>query len=182
MIEPYLAQRRVAGYMEYRSVKALRPVRKYLAPLGVLPIRREVPPDPVDEMLGPQPRLDARRARCDAWDAMRLSGRRAALRGDSGARQCARGPRVGPALQGPARRAHRLDSRLRMSGRSISVVAAARELTKLLFFGLRDGDIRRLSTPRTRATAPRGPGDGSYSVFAVQRRCPQQDSNLRHTV
>ena len=32
-------------------------------------------------------------------------------------------------------------------GRNIGVVAAARELTELVFFGLRDGDIRRLSTP-----------------------------------
>jgi site-specific recombinase XerD len=52
VIERYLAQRRAAGYVEYRSVKALRPLREYLAPLGVLPIRQEVPPDPVEEMLG----------------------------------------------------------------------------------------------------------------------------------
>jgi transposase len=32
-------------------------------------------------------------------------------------------------------------------GRNIGVVAAARELTELVFFGLRDGDVRRLSTP-----------------------------------
>ena len=32
-------------------------------------------------------------------------------------------------------------------GRNIGVVAAARELTELVFYGLRDGDIRRLSTP-----------------------------------
>ena len=31
-------------------------------------------------------------------------------------------------------------------GRNIGVVAAARELTELVFFGLRDGDIRRLAT------------------------------------
>jgi transposase len=31
-------------------------------------------------------------------------------------------------------------------GRNIGVVAAARELTELVYFGLRDGDIRRLST------------------------------------
>src|SRR6187549_1353337 len=52
VIERYLAQRRAAGYVEYRSVKALRPLREYLAPLGVLPIRQEVPPDPVEQMLG----------------------------------------------------------------------------------------------------------------------------------
>jgi transposase len=32
-------------------------------------------------------------------------------------------------------------------GRNIGVVVAARELTGLVYFGLRDGDIRRLSTP-----------------------------------
>ena len=52
VIERYLAQRRAAGYVEYRSVKALRPLLEYLAPLGVLPIRQEVPPDPVEELLG----------------------------------------------------------------------------------------------------------------------------------
>src|SRR3954451_13909140 len=51
-IERYLAQRRAAGYVEYRSVKALRPLLGYLAPLGVLPIPQEVPPDPVEELLG----------------------------------------------------------------------------------------------------------------------------------
>ena len=52
VIERYLAQRRAAGYVEYRSMKALRPLLTYLAPLGVLPIPQEVPPDPVDELLG----------------------------------------------------------------------------------------------------------------------------------
>jgi integrase/recombinase XerD len=51
-IERYLAQRRAAGYVEYRSVKALRPLLEYLTPLGVLPVRQEVPPDPVEELLG----------------------------------------------------------------------------------------------------------------------------------
>ena len=32
-------------------------------------------------------------------------------------------------------------------GRNIGVVAAARELTQLVFYGLRDGQIRRLDTP-----------------------------------
>ena len=36
-------------------------------------------------------------------------------------------------------------------GRNIGVVAAARELTELVFYGLRDGHIRRLPTPRTPA-------------------------------
>src|SRR4051794_25802430 len=51
-IERYLAQRRAAGYVEYRSLKALQPLLEYLAPLGVLPIPQEVPPDPVEELLG----------------------------------------------------------------------------------------------------------------------------------
>ena len=52
VVERYLDQRRVAGYVEYRSVKALRPLLDYLAPLGVLPVREEVPPSPVEELLG----------------------------------------------------------------------------------------------------------------------------------
>jgi hypothetical protein len=32
-------------------------------------------------------------------------------------------------------------------GRNIGVVAAARELTELVFYGLRDGRLRCLSTP-----------------------------------
>ncbi|WP_445183483.1 tyrosine-type recombinase/integrase [Pseudonocardia sp. Cha107L01] len=52
VIERYLAQRRAAGYVEYRSVKALQPLLGYLAPKGVLPIPREVPPGPVEELLG----------------------------------------------------------------------------------------------------------------------------------
>jgi site-specific recombinase XerC len=52
VIERYLAQRRAAGYAQYRSVKALRPLLEYLAPLGVLPIPLGVPPDPVEELLG----------------------------------------------------------------------------------------------------------------------------------
>jgi site-specific recombinase XerD len=51
-IERYLSQRRAAGYVEYRSVKALRPLLEYLAPLGVLPIPRAVPSCPVEELLG----------------------------------------------------------------------------------------------------------------------------------
>ena len=52
-------------------------------------------------------------------------------------------------------------------GRNIGVVAAARELTELVFYGLRDGHIRRLSHVNTRAggvnrTPDRG-GRGSCS-------------------
>jgi integrase/recombinase XerD len=52
VIERYLTQRRAAGYREYRSVKALRPLLDYLAPLGILPAAEEVPPGPVEELLG----------------------------------------------------------------------------------------------------------------------------------
>jgi site-specific recombinase XerD len=52
MVERYLDQRRAAGYVGYRSVKALRPLLNYLAPLGVLPVQEEVPPGPVEELLG----------------------------------------------------------------------------------------------------------------------------------
>jgi site-specific recombinase XerD len=52
LIERYLAERRSAGYVEYRSVRALRPLREFLAPLGVLPVPQVVPPGPVEELLG----------------------------------------------------------------------------------------------------------------------------------
>lgn len=42
VLDGYLADRRAAGYVEYRSAKALRPLLEYLAPLGVLP-----PPAPI---------------------------------------------------------------------------------------------------------------------------------------
>ena len=52
VIERYLTQRRAAGYVEYRSVRALQPLLSYLAPLGVLPVPQDVPPGPVEELLG----------------------------------------------------------------------------------------------------------------------------------
>jgi integrase len=52
VIERYLAQRRAAGYAEYRSVKAVRPLLDYLTPLDVLPVAEEVPPGLVEELLG----------------------------------------------------------------------------------------------------------------------------------
>jgi integrase/recombinase XerD len=52
IIERYLGMRRAAGYVEYRSMKALRPLLDYLAPLGVLPVEDEVRPSPVEELLG----------------------------------------------------------------------------------------------------------------------------------
>ena len=85
VIERYLAARRAAGYVQYGSVKALAPLLEYLAPLGVLPVPQEVPPDPVEELFGSLPRLAARRARRDVRDGPRLRGLRAAVRGDSGA-------------------------------------------------------------------------------------------------
>jgi integrase/recombinase XerD len=52
LIERYLAERRSAGYVEYRSVRALGPLLEFLAPLGVLPVPQVVPPGPVEELLG----------------------------------------------------------------------------------------------------------------------------------
>jgi integrase/recombinase XerD len=52
VIERYLWQRRSAGYVEYRSLKALRPLLEFLGPLGVLPVPQEVPPSLVEELLG----------------------------------------------------------------------------------------------------------------------------------
>lgn len=52
VIERYLVQRRAAGYAEYRSVKALRPLLDFLAPLRVLPAAPDVRPGPVEEQLG----------------------------------------------------------------------------------------------------------------------------------
>jgi integrase len=52
VLEDYLAQRRAAGYAEYRSMKAVRPLLEFLAPLAVLPIPPVVPPSPGEELLG----------------------------------------------------------------------------------------------------------------------------------
>ncbi len=51
VIERYLVERRAAGYVEYRSVRALRPLLDFLAPLGVLPVPPEVRLDAVEELL-----------------------------------------------------------------------------------------------------------------------------------
>lgn len=51
VVERYLSQRRAAGYAKYRSVKALRPLLEFLAPLGVLPVAQEVQAGPVEELL-----------------------------------------------------------------------------------------------------------------------------------
>jgi integrase/recombinase XerD len=47
----YLAERRAAGYVEYRSMKALQPLLGFLAPAGVLPTEPEQPASPVEELL-----------------------------------------------------------------------------------------------------------------------------------
>jgi len=52
VIRRYLAQRRAAGYAEYRSAKAVQPLLDYLAPLGVLPVAEQVPIGPAEELLG----------------------------------------------------------------------------------------------------------------------------------
>jgi len=52
VIERYLAERRAAGYVQYRSAKALEPLLGYLARLDVLPVAQEVPLGPVEELLG----------------------------------------------------------------------------------------------------------------------------------
>ncbi|MGH3448210.1 MAG: tyrosine-type recombinase/integrase [Nocardioidaceae bacterium] len=51
-IGEYLAQRRAAGYRQYLSVKALRPLLDYLGPCEVLPAAEPEPPDVVEELLG----------------------------------------------------------------------------------------------------------------------------------
>lgn len=51
VIERYLEQRRAAGYVEYRSVRALRPVLDHLESLGVLPPPQPAPLGPVDALL-----------------------------------------------------------------------------------------------------------------------------------
>jgi site-specific recombinase XerD len=52
MIERYLAERRAAGYREYRSPRAFAPLLAYLGPLGVLPAPAVVRRGPVEELLG----------------------------------------------------------------------------------------------------------------------------------
>lgn len=52
VIERYLGERRAAGYVEYRSGKALRPLLEYLAPLAVLPVPDDAAPTPVGMLLG----------------------------------------------------------------------------------------------------------------------------------
>jgi len=50
-IERYLRERRAAGYVEYRSAKAMQPLLAFMAPLGVLPTEPPVQLGPVEELL-----------------------------------------------------------------------------------------------------------------------------------
>lgn len=50
-IERYLTQRRAAGYVLYLSVKAMRPLLEFLAPLGVLPAEPPTRLDAVEELV-----------------------------------------------------------------------------------------------------------------------------------
>jgi integrase/recombinase XerD len=51
VLERYLVERRAAGYVEYRSWKALRPLLDHLAALGVLVVLEEVAPGTVEVVL-----------------------------------------------------------------------------------------------------------------------------------
>ena len=51
VLDRYLVDRRVAGYVEYRSWKALWPLLDYLAPLGLLPTPEPVEQGPADARL-----------------------------------------------------------------------------------------------------------------------------------
>lgn len=51
-LERYLAERRAAGYVEYRSMKAFGPVLEFLASRGALRPAEPVALDAVDELLG----------------------------------------------------------------------------------------------------------------------------------
>lgn len=51
-IERYLHDRRTAGYAQYRSMRAVEPLRRFLAARGVLPTEPPAPADPVEDLLG----------------------------------------------------------------------------------------------------------------------------------
>src|ERR1035438_3945299 len=51
VVDEYLAARHSAGYVKYRSVKAMRPLLDYLEPLDVLPELAPVALGPVDVLL-----------------------------------------------------------------------------------------------------------------------------------
>src|SRR3954449_11437430 len=50
-IQRYLSERRAAGYVWYLSVKAMRPLLEFLAPLGVLPTEPPTRVDAVEELV-----------------------------------------------------------------------------------------------------------------------------------
>jgi integrase/recombinase XerD len=50
-IQRYLSERRAAGYVLYLSVKAMRPLLEFLAPLGVLPTEPPTRVDAVEELV-----------------------------------------------------------------------------------------------------------------------------------
>jgi integrase/recombinase XerD len=52
VVERFLVQRRATGYVQYLSVKALRPLLDHLGPLSVLPAAEPVRATPVEELLG----------------------------------------------------------------------------------------------------------------------------------
>ena len=51
VVEWYLGERRAAGYVNYRSVKAMRPLLAYLGELGVVATEEAVPVGPVSALL-----------------------------------------------------------------------------------------------------------------------------------
>src|SRR3954451_3539432 len=50
-IQRYLSERSAAGYVLYLSVKAMRPLLEFLAPLGVLPTEPATRVDAVEELV-----------------------------------------------------------------------------------------------------------------------------------
>ena len=51
LIERFLAERRTSGYVRYRTVRAMRPLLGYLAPLGVLPEADAPERGPAEDLL-----------------------------------------------------------------------------------------------------------------------------------
>jgi integrase/recombinase XerD len=51
MLERFLAERRAAGYVRYRTMRAMEPLLRYLMPLGVLPAAEPLPLGQVDALL-----------------------------------------------------------------------------------------------------------------------------------
>ena len=86
LIERYLAERRAAGYVKYRSVKALRPLLDLPRAAGGAAGPAGGSAGPGGGTAGPLPRLPDRRARPDCWDGPRLRGLRPAVRRQPAAR------------------------------------------------------------------------------------------------